>query len=110
MAEPICMKLGIYVMAPDPISEAYFINPSPQSLCLYVHPHNVARQRLGKNVTAVTDIHNNREIVGHVVFYAVLVISRERRRLIFPELFVYTSEISINTLSNSTAVVYHQFG
>jgi hypothetical protein len=28
---------------------AYFINPFHQSVCLYVYPHIVARQRLGKN-------------------------------------------------------------
>jgi hypothetical protein len=32
---------------------AYFINPS---LRLYVHPPIVARQRLGENVTAATNI------------------------------------------------------
>jgi hypothetical protein len=39
-------------MTPEPISTAYFINPSHQSLCLYVYPPIVARHRLGKNVTA----------------------------------------------------------
>jgi hypothetical protein len=40
----------------------------------------VARQRLGKNVTAATT--NNRRIVGRVVLYAVLVVSKERGRLV----------------------------
>jgi hypothetical protein len=51
------MKLGTYTMAPEPISMAYFINPSHQSVCLYVYPPLVARQRLGKTVTAATNIH-----------------------------------------------------
>jgi hypothetical protein len=38
MPEPIFMKLGMYIMAPEPISSAYFINPSHQSVCLYVYP------------------------------------------------------------------------
>jgi hypothetical protein len=42
------------MMAPEPISTAYFINPSHQSLCLYMY---VARQRLAKNVTAPTNTH-----------------------------------------------------
>jgi hypothetical protein len=42
MAEPIFMKLGMYIMAPEPISTAYFINPSRQSVCLYVYPRIVA--------------------------------------------------------------------
>jgi hypothetical protein len=37
MPEPICMKPGMYVMAPEPISTAYFINPSQQSVCMYVY-------------------------------------------------------------------------
>jgi hypothetical protein len=31
-------KLGVYIMAPEPISMACFINPSRQSVCLYVYP------------------------------------------------------------------------
>jgi hypothetical protein len=38
MPEPVVMKLGLYIMAPGPISTAYFINPSHQSVCLYVYP------------------------------------------------------------------------
>jgi hypothetical protein len=34
---------------------AYFLNPSHQSVCLYVYPHIAARQRIGKNVTAATN-------------------------------------------------------
>jgi hypothetical protein len=30
------MKLGMYIMAPEPISTAYVINPSHQSVCIYV--------------------------------------------------------------------------
>jgi hypothetical protein len=48
MREPAFKKLGMYVMAPELISWAYFINPSHQSLCLYAYPPTVARQRLGK--------------------------------------------------------------
>jgi hypothetical protein len=44
-------------MAPEPISTVYFINPSHQSVRLYVYPANVARQRLGKNITAATNTH-----------------------------------------------------
>jgi hypothetical protein len=34
MPEPICMKSGIYIMALEPISMAYFINLSHLSSCL----------------------------------------------------------------------------
>jgi hypothetical protein len=50
MPEPIFMKPGMYIMAPEPISTAYFINPSHQSVCLYVYSPIVARQRLGKTL------------------------------------------------------------
>jgi hypothetical protein len=32
MPQPIFMKLGMYIMAPDPISTAYYINPTHQSV------------------------------------------------------------------------------
>jgi hypothetical protein len=37
MPEPIFMKLGVYIMASEPTSTAYFINPSHHSVCLYVY-------------------------------------------------------------------------
>jgi hypothetical protein len=46
MLEPIFMKPSTYIMPPEPISTAYFINPSHQSVCLYVCPPTVATQRL----------------------------------------------------------------
>jgi hypothetical protein len=63
------MKLGMYIMASEHMSTAYFINPSHQSVDLYVYlpivawqrlgknPPVVARQRLGKIVTAATNTH-----------------------------------------------------
>jgi hypothetical protein len=36
--EPIFLKLVMYITAPKPMSTAYFIDPSHQSLCLYVYP------------------------------------------------------------------------
>jgi hypothetical protein len=38
ISEPVLTKLGMYIMAPEPISTAYFINPSHQSVCLYLYP------------------------------------------------------------------------
>jgi hypothetical protein len=43
------MKLGMYITAPEPISMADFINPSQQSVCVYMYPFIVAMQLLGKN-------------------------------------------------------------
>jgi hypothetical protein len=55
VAEPIFMKLGMPIMAPEPISTSYSINPFHQSVCLYVYPSTVVRQRLGKIGTAATN-------------------------------------------------------
>jgi hypothetical protein len=37
MPEAIFMKICMYTMAPEPVSTAYFMNPSHQSVCLYVY-------------------------------------------------------------------------
>jgi hypothetical protein len=54
-------------------------------LCI---PHIVAAQRLDKNVTAATNTRSNRRIVGHVVLYAIRVVSRIVGDKFFPELLV----------------------
>jgi hypothetical protein len=56
MLELIFMKPDIYIMAPEPISTAYFINPSHLSVCVYMYLHIVGRQGVGKNVTTVMNI------------------------------------------------------
>jgi hypothetical protein len=38
MPEPVFMKLGTYITETEPISAPYFINPSHQSVSLYVYP------------------------------------------------------------------------
>jgi hypothetical protein len=45
----------MYIMAPEAVSTAYFINPSHQSVYLYLYPPLVARQTLGKNIIAATN-------------------------------------------------------
>jgi hypothetical protein len=55
MSESIFIKLGMFIMAPEPISTAYLTNPSYQSVSLYVYPFIVARQLLGTKFTAVTN-------------------------------------------------------
>jgi hypothetical protein len=82
--EQICMKLGMYVMAREPNSTVYFINPSHQSLCLYVYSYIVTRQRLGKHVPTTMNTRNNKITVGRVVFSADRVVSNESRRLVLP--------------------------
>jgi hypothetical protein len=67
------MKFRMYIMASEPMTTSYFINPSHQSVCLYVYPTIVAgqridknspivaRQRLGKIVTMATNTHATTE-------------------------------------------------
>jgi hypothetical protein len=38
MPEPVFMKYGLYIKAPQTISAAYFINPSHPSMCLHMYP------------------------------------------------------------------------
>jgi hypothetical protein len=52
----IFIKLRMYIMASDPVSVAHFTNPSHQPVSVCVSPI-VARQRLGKHVTAATNTH-----------------------------------------------------
>jgi hypothetical protein len=73
---------SMYVMAAKPISMAYFINPSLQSVYLYVSmyvciPPFCARQRLGKHIPAVTNTCYSRRIVGHIIFYVGCLLSKE---------------------------------
>jgi hypothetical protein len=67
----------MYIMAPEPISTAYFINPSNQSVRLFVYPPIVAKQQLGEHVPAATNRRNSRTTVGPVIFCAVHVVSKE---------------------------------
>jgi hypothetical protein len=80
MPGPIFMKLGMYIMAPEPYSKAYFINSSHQcvcvflsvclfvclSVCLYVYPI-FARQLLGKCIIAATSTHAAIEFLDAVL-------------------------------------------
>jgi hypothetical protein len=46
----IFIKTDMYIMALEPISTAYLMHPIYQSVCLYVYPPIVARQRLSKTL------------------------------------------------------------
>jgi hypothetical protein len=77
MSGPVFMKLGMHTLAPQPISMTYFINPSHQSVCLYVYPPIIARQRHSKHVPAATNTRNDRRIVGLVILYNARALSKE---------------------------------
>jgi hypothetical protein len=56
---PEIVKLGMYVMAPEPISTAYFLNPFHQSVSLYVH---FTVQRFSK-----------KKVTAEIITYATIV-------------------------------------
>jgi hypothetical protein len=46
----VWLKLDMYIMTPEPISTAYLINASYQSLCLYVYPPTLLGNRSVKTL------------------------------------------------------------
>jgi hypothetical protein len=81
------MKLGI--LAPEPISTSYSINPSDQSVCLYLHPRILARQQLHEIVTAATNTEATIEEFLEVQFSMRSVwCQRKVGDYFFPELIV----------------------
>jgi hypothetical protein len=87
MPQPISMKLGIYIMAPQSISAAYLFLPSA-CVSVYVSlisllgrvkymPPSIARQWLAKHFPAASNILNNRRMIGRVIFYEVRVLSTD---------------------------------
>jgi hypothetical protein len=74
------MKLGKYIIAPEPISTLYLINPSLRSVFLYVYLPIVARQQFDKNVTATTNrIKESRRLVLPRTF-DLLILNRNQLR------------------------------
>jgi hypothetical protein len=68
MHEPIIIILDTNITAPEPISTVYFINPSHQSVCLYI--------LLGNG--SLNTFPRQQGIVGGGVFYVVRLVSKER--------------------------------
>jgi hypothetical protein len=60
MLKETFLKLGMYNMAPEPISTTYFTNPSHQSVYLYGHSPAVASQRIRKIYHGKEYTRNNR--------------------------------------------------
>jgi hypothetical protein len=75
--ETIFKKLGMYIIASEPISTAYFINPSNHSLSVCEFS-TIARQRVGKNVTATTNKQATKEKLLDAPF-SIRSVSSERK-------------------------------
>jgi hypothetical protein len=54
----------MYIIEPEPVSTAYFINPSHRSVCLYVYPLIIATQRLGKKETTIVAKQRLTEVIA----------------------------------------------
>jgi hypothetical protein len=102
MPEPISAKLGMYIMVPEPISTAYSINPSNQSVCLYVYPRLLM---LGNG--SLHMFPRQRRIVGHVVLYAVRVVSKESLWVSLCILLSLLGNGSVNTFPLKRWIVGH---
>jgi hypothetical protein len=91
------MKLGMYVLAPDPISTAYFTNP-PISPCVYMC---IPLLLLGNEYTC-----SYRKIVGCVVFCVIRILSEESRWLILPRTscFTFSAPSYLKTTSYTFAI------
>jgi hypothetical protein len=79
MPEPVFMKLGMCIMAPEPMSMVYFII-NPNTPCLYADLPIVARQ-----VTAAANAHSTIEKLFDASFFCIVYGVSEKSRQFFPE-------------------------
>jgi hypothetical protein len=79
MSEPAIMELGMHIMAPEPISMAYFINPFHQSVCLYLYLPIAASHQLGKNITVAINTHARIEEL-FVASFSVMSVSSKKSK------------------------------
>jgi hypothetical protein len=78
MPEPIFMKLGMYILAPEPILNL--------TLCVCVCV--CVRARARARVCVLPSVPLN-----FFVFFAVRVVSKESRRLVLPQLLVHNAAL-----------------
>jgi hypothetical protein len=76
----------------DVTGESYSLVRNPSVHAPTCHNTSiVARQRLGKIVTAGKNTRNNRRILGPIVFHTICVLSKETRRLFLPRTSCFSS-------------------
>jgi hypothetical protein len=89
-AEPIFMKLGMYIMTPMLITTAYFTDPSHQSVYMCIL-HALARQRIYMNLTTATNTHAIEELLN-ACFGCDPCRTKAGTRLFLPRIVCYTDE------------------
>jgi hypothetical protein len=77
-----------YIMTPEHISTVYFINPSHESVCLYVYLLSLLGNGSVKTLPR-RRMHTNKKIVGRVVFYEIRVATKESGLIILPRTSCY---------------------
>jgi hypothetical protein len=97
MAE-LFMKLGMYIMASEPISTSFLINPS-QTVAMYVSAI-VARQRFGKIVIAATNTQATIEECWTCRCPCGLYRIKESRRIVLPRTSCLTTYLIPTGLSS----------
>jgi hypothetical protein len=75
--------------------------PSHQCLCLYVYSSIVARQRLGKNITAPTNSHATIELLDASFSVRFVPYQRKVGVQFFPELLVFVLCVDVHLDNNS---------
>jgi hypothetical protein len=95
MLEPIFMTLRMYIMAPEPISTAYFMNPSHQSVCLHVYSPSLLGNGSVKTSPRQRIHATAEELLDAIVFYAVRVVSNECRRFVLPRTYCFSCYLQI---------------
>jgi hypothetical protein len=89
MPEPIIIKLGMYIMAPEPISTAQLKKIPPNSLYVCMHiPVLLLNYGSVKKLPMQQYTYNNRRIVARAISCAGPVVSKEIGYQFFPELLV----------------------
>jgi hypothetical protein len=77
----------MYIMAPEPTSAVYFMNPSHQS----VYPRVAAWQQLRKNITKAANTCTTIELLDVLFSMWSVLFQRKVGELFFPELLVQKS-------------------
>jgi hypothetical protein len=90
MPEPIFMKLGMYIILPNPIWTAYFINPFHQCVCVSVFLSPLSLLCNGSLNTFLRQrIHAPIEDKLDAFFYVVRVVSKDSKRLVLFRISFY---------------------
>jgi hypothetical protein len=89
MPEPIIIKLGMYIMAPETISttQLKIIPPNSLCVCMYI-PLSMLSYGSLKRLPLQQYTCNNRRIAARVISCAVRVVSKKLGYQFFPELLV----------------------